>query len=195
MSIPFTLHLQLPWQDPEFLLHHRGGDLPMVQRSLLACRGSLTRHLESLAGQTMGVRLARQEWIATAEVDTLPAWVHPSPWEGLRPLSGDRAILVRDAWLTITDQEWFFAHSQVAATDLPADLRQAIEAGEQPLGSLFLEQQGAVDRLDLALNLATAPILAQQKHLPTDHLFWCRRSLLSVADIPRARILEIFLPE
>ncbi|MBF0463419.1 MAG: chorismate lyase [Magnetococcales bacterium] len=187
MSHPFLPQLIKGWLPPDLFFQQFGTpDSPRLHDAL-RCTSSLTRYLERQTQQTVRVRLAGQSPIVDAAGDAIL-------WTGQQNLPAADAILVRDAWLLLADQAWIFAHSQVTVDHLAAEARAAIERGEEPLGSLFLEREGQVERTDLELALAEVPALASHLGHATGQRYWCRRSLFRVNQSIRARIFEIFLP-
>ena len=188
MPIPFFPRLLEDWLPPERLFQTSA--LPDSPRlcAALNCTGSLTRYLQEQTGQTVRIRLESQEpMLEEGEEDALL-------WDTCHTLPPDSKILARNAWLVLADQEWLFAHSQVAMAALPIEAREAIEQGEEPLGSLFLEREGSVERSGLELARAYIPDLAHHLGQQTDSIYWCRRSLFCVNHGIHARIFEIFLP-
>ncbi len=186
MPLPFPSRFPHGWKHPDAFLAIHGGDLGQTMREALCCNDSLTRHLETLAGHSARVRLERQELVPTWEVEA-------ALWNGNHVPPPPGEVLLRNAWLELAGRDWIFAHSQVAMSDLTTSARQVIDQGVEPLGSLFLEQDGLVSRQGLELALAHSPALAARLQQPADQLFWCRRSRLQVNGHFRARILEIFL--
>ncbi|MBF0625762.1 MAG: DUF98 domain-containing protein [Magnetococcales bacterium] len=187
----FPVQLLDEWRSPEAALA-TGGDphappLSAPFRAALACTGSLTRHLERTLGWPVGVRLEYQE--------LRPAWdSRLDCWDGHQALPpGDQDVLVREAWLEVDGRDRVLAHSEMMLEGLSAAKRQAIEAGQVPLGALFLEWDGGVTRQQLELSRCRNPALAARLGRPADHPFWCRRSLFHSGGRLRARILELFL--
>ncbi|MBF0213974.1 MAG: chorismate lyase [Magnetococcales bacterium] len=189
MSLPFPLQLLTPWlaPDPFPVL----ADLPVAPRfqELLSSTDSLTRRLERLTGLSSRVRLADQS----------PCSALRDREEGGRLWSPEYRIpdsgidLDRKVWLTFGERDLLFAHSQLALSGMAPAVRQAIERGEEPLGSLFLARDAQVNRLHLMLAVCHAPALAQAARLPEAHRFIVRRSLFLVAGESCGRILELFL--
>ena len=188
MSHPFLPHLLRGWLPPEAFFQRFGmPDSPRLCAAL-RCTDSLTRYLEAQTRQTVRVRIENQTPIVEAQDDAML-------WHGSHGLLlPDRAMLVRNAWLLLADQAWIYAHSQVAVDHLTAEAKAAIEQGEEPLGSLFLEREGPVERTDLELAEAQVPDLARHLGQAEAQRYWCRRSLFRVNHAVRARIFEIFLP-
>ena len=187
MPLPFFPRFKNGWQAPDLALRRFGGKLAVSFQSALLCQGSLTRYLEALVQQPVGVRVESQEsawdWQAAP-----PLWDDcPTP----EPQKGE--IFLRNAWLELGGQAWVFAHSQVAVADLPPAARQAIERGREPLGPLFMNREARVERQGLQLARAHIPELAARLECPAEQVFWCRRSLFRVNGSLRARILELFL--
>lgn len=187
MPLPFFPRLLRDWLPPERFFQMSGvPDSPRLHAAL-NCMGSLTRHLEEQTGQTVRIRLESQGPILASEEDSIL-------WDSEHALPPDGTILSRNAWLILAGRERLFAHSQVVMVALPMEAREAVERGEEPLGSLFLEREGCVERSGLELARAYVPDLAHRLGQETDTLYWCRRSLFCVNHVTRARILEIFLP-
>ncbi|MBF0160091.1 MAG: chorismate lyase [Magnetococcales bacterium] len=189
MSLPFVLQFRHPWQSPHPLLIQHQATLADPLRAALLHAGSLTDYLEQLWQQPVVVRLEQQQ-VATA----LAVSDSDDPvWSGYPLLDSSAGLLSRAAWLHVAGRDRLFASSQLALAGLSQSLRDRIERGQQPLGTLFLEQAASVARERLELALVTAPQLAQRLDQPAEQLFWCRRSLF-YAGTARARIVEIFLP-
>lgn len=187
MSVPFLLQPLEAWSSPEHLFQtFRAPDASSL-RAALVCMGSLTRHLEAQSGQTVHIRLENQTHLSAWKEDAIL-------WDTQHTLPPESDVLSRNAWLVLAHQERVFAHSQVALTHVSREAREAIERGQEPLGSLFLAHEGPVDRSSLELTLASIPELARRLDQEMDTRYWCRRSLFHVNHGIRARILEIFLP-
>ncbi|MBF0136034.1 MAG: chorismate lyase [Magnetococcus sp. DMHC-1] len=183
-----SLQILETWQDCATLAAKSAAfsALNVAFRNALTCTGSLTRHLESALGEPLRVRLEqqslRQEW----QDD-------PILWNGSHHLPTGEEILVRDAWLSIRQQDVIFAHSEMVLAGLAPELRTAVDQGAEPLGLLFQGQAGDVRRQRLELARALVPELARRTGLPVDQIFWCRRSLFMAGNVLRARILELFI--
>lgn len=186
-SSQLQVHYQDIWMEPHIFLRRKGGQLSERFRSLLACTGSLTQRMEHFCGRSsLHVRLEKS--LPVSWPDTL--------WSQAFHLSNcdHNALLFRDAWLMVNEKKCLFAHSQIDLEGLPSLLRQAIESGRKPLGALFLARDNYLERRHLELTQARIPWLATRLGLAPSHLFWCRRSLLSVSpgNSARGRILELF---
>lgn len=187
MPLPFSLQLLEGWFEPDHYFQRFGRPDSELLLDALICSGSLTRHLEGRSGQVVKIRLKKQTLI--------PDWLeNPTLWGVRHRLPPDDRILSRNAWLELAGQDWVFAHSQVAVSGLVREARQEIELGAEPLGSLFLQREGLVEREALELAQALIPELACHIGMDEGMSFWCRRSLFRVNGIVRARILELFLP-
>ncbi|MBF0160639.1 MAG: DUF98 domain-containing protein, partial [Magnetococcales bacterium] len=173
MSLPFALQFQHGWQSPHPLLLQYQATLTEPLRASLLHTGSLTDYLEQLWQQPVVVRLEQQQ-VATALAVSGP---DDPVWSGYPLLDSSAGLLSRAAWLQVAGQDRLFASSQLALAGLSQSLRDRIERGQQPLGTLFLEQAAAVARERLELALVTAPQLAQRLDRSEEQLFWCRRSL------------------
>ncbi|MBF0164750.1 MAG: chorismate lyase, partial [Magnetococcales bacterium] len=167
------------------------GDLVVAPRyrEMLASTDSLTRRLENLTGLPSRVRLEEQSQ-SPAESATHepwdPAWLATPESE---------PILIRAAWLRLGDVEMVFAHSRLSLAGMDPRIQQAIEVGDQPLGSLFLARDEQVERRHLQLAACRAPVLAERIGRNPGQPFILRRSLFLVAGQPRGRILELFLTD
>ena len=190
MSQPFLPQLLRGWLPPERYFRQFGAPVSLRLRGALSCTESLTRYMEEQTGQGVQVRLESQTPLVNGPWDAIL-------WDHQQRLPPDSVILARSAWLHLAEREWLYAyaHSQVAVDHLSAAARAAIERGEEPLGSLFLEREGPVERTDLELAEAHVPELACHLGHASDRLYWCRRSLFRVNRVIRARIFEIFLPD
>ncbi|MBF0426176.1 MAG: chorismate lyase [Magnetococcales bacterium] len=176
------------WRGSALLVDSPGPFLALdtTMRRALVCEESLTRHLESLLGHPLRVRLEGQAF--------RPAGFEaPNLWGAAYRLPTGDPILVRDAWLGVGQRDLIFAHSEMVLTGIAPEARDAVERGEEPLGSLFQELEGAVRRESLELTRVAAPMLAGHIGAPSDQAFWCRRSLFLTGVTLRARILEVFL--
>ena len=185
IALPYLPKLLQGWLPPERFFETYDGDVSI--RMALACTGSLTRYLEEQTGHMVQLKIESQELLSTWEGNA-------RLWNKCHALPENGMMLSRNAWLLLAGQERIFAHSQVVISALPLEVKLAIEQGEEPLGSLFLEREGSVERVDLELAGAHVPDLAVRLGHKADLVFWCRRSLFCVNHQTRARILEIFLP-
>lgn len=182
----FTVRIQEGWLPPDDMLTRHEEGLEPVLREALACPGSLTRHLEQLWKQPVGVRLEGQS--------AMSGWLEDaSLWNGDYQLPVRGLILHRDAWITCGGRDRVFAHSQLAVGDLSQEMRRSIDTGDRPLGAIFLEQELSVVREQLELARVQVPEVARRQGVPDQTTFWCRRSLLSVSGVLQARIMELFL--
>ena len=186
MSQPFLPHLLHGWLPPDAFFQQFGAPESPRLRAALSCTDSLTRYLEQQTRQIVRIRLESQTPVVDGEENSL--------WDHQQQLPPDSAILARSVWLLLGDQPWLYAHSQVAMDQLSAAAMAAIERGDEPLGSLFLEREGCVQRTDLELAIAHIPDLARHLGEDEQQAYWCRRSLFRVNQNVRARIYEIFLP-
>ncbi|MBF0190791.1 MAG: chorismate lyase [Magnetococcales bacterium] len=188
MSLPFSLQLLTPWllPDPFPLLE----ELPVAPRyrEMLSSTDSLTRRLERLTGAASRVRLEKQFQHSVLEED-------PLLWGPEYRIPDAPAILSRQAWLALGEQDLVFAHSQLSLVGLAPSTCLAIEQGEAPLGALFLARDEPVERRHLRLAVGVAPALARSAGLAEDHRFVLRRSLFLVAGAACGRILELFLTD
>lgn len=187
MLQPFLPHLLKGWLPPDAFFKQFGAPHSPHLRAALCCTDSLTRHMEAQTQQTVRVRLESQTPVLDGEE-------HSILWDKQQQLPPESIILARSVWLLLHDKPWLYAHSQVAIDQLSTAARTAIEQGEEPLGSLFIEHEGRVARTDLELAEAHIPDLAAQLGHQHNHCYWCRRSLFRVNQEIRARIFEIFLP-
>lgn len=183
----FSVRILEGWQPPEHLLTRHDKGMNPSLRQALACQGSLTRHMEHLWLQPVGVRLEGQSAMSGFLEDAIL-------WNGAYQFPVRGLVLHRDAWITVGGRDRVFAHSQLAVADLPKEMRRSIDAGDRPLGAIFLEQEQTVVRESLELALTLVPEVARKQGLPDQSPFWCRRSLLRVNGQRQARIMELFLP-
>ncbi|MEO5364709.1 MAG: chorismate pyruvate-lyase family protein [Magnetococcus sp. DMHC-8] len=188
MSHPFLPQLPHDWWSPEECFRRFGLPDSLRLQGALCCTDSLTRHLEQQTGQTVSIRLESQ-------LPVLDGQAESCLWDRQHALPPDSVILARSAWLVLGEREWVYAHSQVAVDRLPVAARAAVERGAEPLGSVFLEREGRVERTDLELTRAVVPELARHLGDGAAQTYWCRRSLFRVDQAIRARIFEIFLPD
>lgn len=187
MSHLFLPHLLKGWLPPDAFFKQFGAPPSPRLRAALCCTDSLTRYMEKETRQTVRVRLESQTPVSGGQE-------HSVLWDRQQQLPPESIILSRRVWLLLEDRAWLYAHSQVAIDQLSTAARVAIEQGEEPLGTLFIEHEGRVARTDLELAEAYIPDLAAQLGHARDHCYWCRRSLFRVNHEIRARIFEIFLP-
>ena len=184
-SIPFLLYPEQAWQEASDLMKHWPATLPRQWLEILMWKGSLTRFLENRWQCPVEVRVENQvtssEWQAEGFF-----------WQGYPVPSSSKQILLRNAWLHVAGRDRVFAHSQLDTSGLPCKMRDNIQNGVRPLGSLFLEQSADVRRTCLQLASIRSAELAMLTGQTPDSLFWCRRSLFQ-AGHAQARIVEIFL--
>ncbi|MBF0623035.1 MAG: chorismate lyase [Magnetococcales bacterium] len=177
--------METPWQGPQASLADQQSQLSVPLMAALSCTGSLTRQLEKAWQRPVNVRLEQQKRQSGPEESTL--------FDGYA-LEQSGPVLIRDAWLTVDGTDRIFAHSQILLSDLPQSIQDPLEAGEIPLGALFLQRNERVRRQQLELARARIPALAERLDVSDRTVFWCRRSLFQVETGVRARILEVFLP-
>ncbi|MEO5349625.1 MAG: chorismate pyruvate-lyase family protein [Magnetococcus sp. YQC-3] len=187
MPQPFLPNLLEAWQSPGRYFAQHGAPDSLRLRAALSCTDSLTRLLEEQTGQSVRVRLESQGPLQEGGVNSIL-------WAKQLQLVSQSPVLARSVWLMLGEQLCLYAHSQVAVDQLSAAARRAIELGEEPLGSLFLEREGPVERTDLELAEAHVPDLSARLGHAGEQRYWCRRSLFRVNGTVRARIFEIFLP-
>ncbi|MBF0293858.1 MAG: DUF98 domain-containing protein [Magnetococcales bacterium] len=179
------MRFSTPWLAPEPFPDLGGRAISESFQAVLGSTDSLTRRLEILTGASGRVRLEEQA--------TLPEWEDlPEVWTPEYRMEPPGPILTRNAWLALGERDLLFAHSQLLLAGMEETTRQAIQRGEQPIGSLFLARDERMRRQRLQLALAISPVLAARQGLPGDHPFFARRSLFFVADALRGRILELF---
>lgn len=188
MPLPFTLHFLTPWLSPDPFPELAGVMISLRYQAVLASTDSLTRRLEQLTGCSSLVRLENQQLQSVWE-DL------PEIWTPDYQITHSSVILTRNAWLNLGKRDLVFAYSQLTMTDLTETIQLAIEQGEQPLGSLFLARDEQVERQQVQLASAQAPMLANRLGLPENHPFVCRRSLFIVTGHLYGRILELFLTD
>lgn len=176
------------WSDP--MPFSNPQDLPISEeiRDLLHWEGSLTQRLEEVTGGKITLQLLNH--------DIVSAWPDSVHFAGTFATSPPVTnILVRDAWLLVDGKRLVFAHSQLVLNDLPHRDREAILAGQQALGHLFMENQDRLSRVHLQLNRLQTKNVPYLATFWGNHVCWCRRSLFCVNGLLRARILEIFPPD
>ena len=188
MPQPFLPQLLKGWLPPEAFFQQFGAPESLGVRGALSCTDSLTRYLEEQTQQTVRIRLESQMPLVAGQGDSIL-------WDRQQKLPANSSILARSAWLLLAQQPWLYAYSQVAVAQLSPEARGAIEQGEEPLGSLFLQRDGSVERTDLELAEARIPDLSCHLRQKDDQKYWCRRSLFRVDQVIHARIFEIFLPD
>lgn len=188
MTLPFPLLPLTPWHPPDPFPELADLVIAPRYRELLASTDSLTRRLENLTGLPSRVRLEEQTRSTTGAESG-------DPWDPDWLATGSAPFLIRAAWLRLGDLEMVFAHSRLSLAGMDPHVQQAIEVGDQPLGSLFLARDEQVERRHLQLSACRAPALAERLGRDADLPFILRRSLFLVAGQPRGRILELFLTD
>ncbi|MBF0096127.1 MAG: hypothetical protein HQM04_07200 [Magnetococcales bacterium] len=184
---PYALKLLHDWQEPERYFACHASPHSMRLRAALCCLDSLTLHLQQSAKIPIQVRIEKQYRLPNGSAGS-NVW-----WSGQRLLPVSMPILSRTAWLLQEDRELILAYSELSLQNLSDDLCTAIEEGEEPLGLLFHERSGVVERTDLQIAQANVPELALRNQEDLQTAYWCRRSIFQVNSQFRARIVELFL--
>jgi len=96
------------------------------------------------------------------------------------------AVLRRQVSLLQGDVIMFDAESLLPLSDLPADLMQALQEGERPLGNLLLDRGLSLSRSDLSVVLLDMDGIHRGR--------WARRSVLRSPSGTRALVVEVFDP-
>jgi chorismate-pyruvate lyase len=193
MATAFTMHPQQPWQEMGQALHgwpESPLPAPLTRRlhALLTCAGSLTRCLETCWHPPVSVEILHQ--------CLAPAWQDEDwLWRDYPTPSATHGILIRNTWLHVAGRRRVFAQAQLDLTRVPATLHAAIQRGEHPLGTLFLDQAMEVSRQAVELTTVCVPDLPD---VSPGTMLWCRRSLFRARHPQEAmgvdaRIAELFL--
>ncbi|MBF0183849.1 MAG: chorismate lyase [Magnetococcales bacterium] len=176
------------WLVPEEYFAAFGKPVRKQLCAALSCRDSLTRYLEQSGQKPVRIRVQKQAYHTIDDSDNFM-------WAAQQTLPIGTTILSRSAWLLQQEREQLFAYSEVVMAQLTEAARNALELGDEPLGSLFLERDGLVQRSDVQIAECRIDHPALPFTTEGQQTYWCRRSLFQVNQKIRARILEIFLPE
>lgn len=142
---------------------------------MLGITGSLTRFLERRFGLRLSLCLHEQ-------------FVDRCQPEEARLLDCDAGspCLRRQVSLLHRGKVMFDAESVLPLDELPAELMQALQEGEEPLGDLLFDRGLSLNRSDLSL--ARIEIKADEEAR------WARRSVLRSPSGTRALVVECFQP-